>query len=101
MKTATIEITGVIATSGRYNRIQFDVLDSKGNKLTVIYPQSRRGEDDDSLAVDASVFQVAMMIFATDSKQGVAQLYVNRACCCCSDTKIAVEGIYSLALPPP
>lgn len=109
MQTKQIKITSVIATSGRYNRIQLDVLEDDGNGGTkwipVRYPQGRRGEDDDSLAVESSVFAMATSIYYSttdpDKRVGRAQLYVDNRCCCgCS--KLPVDGIYSLEpLAPP
>jgi len=103
MITRQIQITNVIATAGRYNRIQFNVLEDDGKSgkktVTVLYPQGRRGEDDDSLAVDSSVFQMASTIYyaTTDASKRVAtaQLHVDNRCGCSCD-KVAVDGIYSL-----
>lgn len=103
-----IKITSVIATSGRYNRIKLEVLDDGGSGGTkwipVRYPQGRRGEDDESLAVENSVFELAMSIYYSttkpDERVAMAQLYVDNRCCCgCS--KVPVDGIYSLEPLPP
>jgi len=99
MVTRKIQITGIIASSGRYNRIQFEVFDKEGKAVEVVYPCGRRETDCDSLAVDSGVFTLAQAIFfATTTaadRVASAQLYLNNQCCCC--TKLHVEGIYSLA----
>lgn len=98
MITKKIQITGLIASARRYNRLQFEIVEDSGDTTAVVYPRSRNGDEDDSLAVEDGIFSLATSIFystttATD-RVAMAKLYTNPQCCCC--TKVHVEGILSL-----
>lgn len=99
MVTKTIQITGIIATSGRYNRIQFEIVNDDGTTTPVVYPSGRRDNDSDSLAVDSSVYSLAQAIYFSGAtakdRKATATLYLDSRCCCCC-TKLHVEGIYTL-----
>lgn len=89
----TIEITHLIASARRFNRIRFDVLQADGSRLEVVYPRNRNGEDDNSLAVEDSVFSLAQWLFTSGNRRAVAELYLGKEQ---PPGKIAVEGIRTL-----
>lgn len=103
MLNKKIKITGLIASARRYNRLTFEIVNDDGTTTQVVYPRSRNGGDEESLAVEEGIFSLAQSIYysaaSADARIAQAQLYVNNQCCCC--TKVHVEGIMTLAPVPP
>ena len=96
-KLQKIKITGIIATASRYNRIQFELVGDDGKLSPIVYPASRGGDDEDSLAVESSVFQLAQAIYlASTERFAMAQLYLDNRCCPCSG-RVVVEGVSKLS----
>lgn len=95
-----ILLTGIIASARRFNRIEFEIVEDDGTLTPVIYPRSRRGEDDQSLAVEDSIFQTAVAIYfgaqVPEQRLAIAELYLGKTKESEEGT-LPVEGIKSLA----
>jgi hypothetical protein len=104
MLNTKIKITGLVASSGRFNRLTFEIVNDDGTTSQVVYPRSRANNDGDpSLAVEDGIFALAQAIYysaaSPDARLAQARLYVSNQCCCC--TKVHVEGIMTLSPVPP